>query len=216
MVSKGTNAMHTPSRLIKISFPHVSTEGVHTKVSTTVIPLSKSKENIYDSVSLFEKNRLRNMTLIIEPIIERALLTDIINLHNDDGIRDTIKIKEMARKIRSGSHILKPNDLPNIKLVKSTSGDYVLFDGHHSMLSYLSLGKVFLDELPYLFIVNQEGYVSDEEILVFFGEHSHKIPAKNWKDFVINWQASHDEQLCFRRQRNMGELFDSLSSLIRV
>jgi hypothetical protein len=49
----------------------------------------------------------------------------------------------MAEAIKSGKHILS-RGIPNIKLVKTGDGQLLLFDGHHSMLAYISTGKAYL------------------------------------------------------------------------
>jgi hypothetical protein len=49
---------------------------------------------------------------------------------------------------------------------------------------------------------------------VFFGSHANKIRNREWRSYVINWQAPINEQLCPRIQKNMGELYDALASKI--
>ncbi len=43
----------------------------------------------------------------------------------------------MVKQIRSGKDIISPNGLPNIKLVKTEQTEWILFDGHHSLLAYI-------------------------------------------------------------------------------
>ena len=43
----------------------------------------------------------------------------------------------MVKEIKSGNDILSPSGLPNIKLVKTEQSEWILFDGHHSLLSYM-------------------------------------------------------------------------------
>jgi hypothetical protein len=116
----------------------------------------------------------------------------------------------MVKEIKSGTDILSPSGLPNIKLVKTDQSEWILFDGHHSLLSYLISKRTYLHEIPHLVVENENGHVNNKEILVFFGMHSKKIDDSNWRKYVINWQAPKEGQLCKREQNNMGELLDSI------
>ncbi|MGB2986865.1 MAG: hypothetical protein WBE26_13415 [Phycisphaerae bacterium] len=118
----------------------------------------------------------------------------------------------MVQKIRSGNDILHAGGLPNVKLARSTRGERVLFDGHHSTLAHIACGRTFLDEIPHLEVYGEGGFVTDQDILAFFGPHSIKIRHRpeDWRHLVVNWQTSEEKQLCGRIQGNMGELFDSL------
>ncbi|MFH1664098.1 MAG: hypothetical protein ABH986_04810 [archaeon] len=142
----------------------------------------------------------------------KVLLRKIINLHNNNGIKNIPQITSMINQIKTGKDILSDLDLPNVKLVKTCNKKWVLFDGHHSMLAYMALGRKYLSEIPHLIIQNKNGYVKDSEILVFFGVHSKKLRALSWRDYVINWQQLKEKQLCRRVQENMGELFDSFKN----
>jgi hypothetical protein len=77
-------------------------------------------------------------------------------------------------------------------------------------------GRTHLHEIPYLVIEDENGYVNDKEIFVFFGMHSIQLNDSNWRKYVINWQAPKERQLCKREQNNMGELLDSISSFYKV
>ncbi len=79
------------------------------------------------------------------------------------------------------------------------------------MLAYIIGDKKFLNEIPHLIIENENGHVTDKEILVFFGIHSKKLKDSDWRKYVINWQAPKEKQLCKRMQRNIGELLDSIN-----
>ena len=129
-----------------------------------------------------------------EPII----LREVINLHNNNGIKDLDQIKLMVKEIKSGKDIISKNGFPNIKLVKTQNSEWVLFDGHHSLLSYMITGRTYLHEVPHIIVQNENGYVDDNEIHVFFGKHSGKLSESNWRQHVINWQASEEKQLCIR------------------
>ena len=50
------------------------------------------------------------------------------------------QIRTMVKQIKSGKEILSPRGLPNIKLVKTKQSEWILFDGHHSLLSYMIAG----------------------------------------------------------------------------
>jgi hypothetical protein len=117
----------------------------------------------------------------------------------------------MIQKIEQQKDILHPTELPNIKLVRTWKDERVLFDGHHTILAYMSVGRTYLDEVPHLVVANDgSGCVDDEEISIFYGEH--KIDG-DWRKYCINWQAEKGEQLCWRIQKSMGELFESISCL---
>jgi len=140
----------------------------------------------------------------------RIFLRTLINIHNDDGIKNMSQIADFSLKIKKGENILQPSGLPNIKLARLRSKDLLVFDGHHSLLAYMTAGKIFLDEIPHIIVSGKKGFLKNEEILIFWGQHASKIPAKNWRLFVINWQNPENKQICPRIQRNMGELFDAL------
>ncbi len=167
--------------------------------------------SIYDSVEIFKK--ISNPKFVLKEIKEKIPLKNIINLHNDTGIQSMARIKSMINDIKSGKEIFSDDGFPNIKLVKTKDNKWVLFDGHHSMLAYIAMGKRFLHEIPHMIVKNHDKeHVNDDEITVFFGEHGKNI--KDWKKHVINWQAEKEEQLCKRVQNNMGEVLDSIKESI--
>jgi hypothetical protein len=171
---------------------------------------------VYETVDVFEKNFFHNSfncRNILRPISSLKFpLKNIINLHNTDGIKDIFQIKKMILKIKQKRDILHPTELPNIKLVRIWENERVLFDGHHTVLAYMSVGRKHLDEVPHLVVANDNGSgcVDDEEISIFYGEHKLE---DDWRKYCINWQAKKEEQLCKRIQRNMGELFESINCL---
>ena len=194
-------------RIVKLIQPQNS-------VSVYKIPLKKNM-TIYGTVDFFRKkifSKTKKTNGETEKSSEQVLLRKIINLHNDNGIKDISQITSMINQIKSGKNILSDLGLPNIKLVRISSKEWVLFDGHHSMLAYMALGRNYLSEIPHLIIQNKNGCVKDSEILAFFGVHSKKLKALNWKKYAINWQQPEEKQLCKRIQENMGELFDSIKS----
>ncbi|MHC4673575.1 MAG: hypothetical protein ACYTBZ_13915 [Planctomycetota bacterium] len=116
----------------------------------------------------------------------------------------------MIRQILVGGDVLRASGLPNVRVVVTPENETVLFDGHHTVMAYMATGCRYLDEVPHLVVHNGKGRVADREILVFFGAHSNELTPSNWRDYVINWQAPADRQLCRRIQGSVGELFDSL------
>jgi hypothetical protein len=72
-------------------------------------------------------------------------------------------------------------------------------------------GRTYLHDIPHIVVEDENGHVDNKEILVFFGMHSKKLIDSNWRNYVINWQAPNERQLCKREQNNMGELFDSIN-----
>jgi len=191
---------------IKLSYPQ-SVSSVKTYLVNVPV------KNIYQAVNFFEKNVFSDkIKLKVKKINKKIPLKFIINLHNADGIKNIPQIKKMIQQIESEKDILHPSNLPNIKLAQTNRNELVLFDGHHSILAYMHADRKYLHELPYL-ILNKKGYVTDKDVVVFFGQHSSKLKA-NWRNYVINWQMPAKKQLCQRLQNNIGELFDSIKSLL--
>ena len=199
-------------KIIKIFYPLKSLDSVNTFSET----IPAFAEDIYKAVNFFEKSIFSaKIKLKIEKMGKKIPLRQIINLHNKDGIKDIPQIKRMIQQIKSEKDILHPSRLPNIKLVQTKENELVLFDGHHTILAYMSAGRKYLHELPHLIVLNEKEYITDKEILVFFGQHSSKLKEKNWRDYVINWQMPINKQLCKRDQKNIGELFDSIKSFLK-
>ena len=140
------------------------------------------------------------------------LLKNIINLHNDTGIQSVERIKSMIKSIKEGKEVISSEGIPNVKLVVSKDKGYVLFDGHHTMLAYMYCSKEYLHEIPHIIVEDEQGFTKNEEMKVFFGEHSKNA---DWKINTINWQASKEEQLCKRIHKNMGEVMHSISKALQ-
>ena len=202
-------------RLVKIIYPRTSKDGNFTYVSSLKVHFNKKSNTIYDTVDQCEKEFGSTIQETIKEVKKPVLLREVINLHNINGIKSMTQIRTMVKKIQCGKDILSPSGLPNIKLVATQQSEWVLFDGHHSFLSYMIAGRTYLHEIPHLVIEDENGYVNDTEILVFFGMHSSKFNESNWRKYVINWQAPKERQLCKREQNNMGELFDSISAVYK-
>ncbi|MCK4588950.1 MAG: hypothetical protein KAT77_00780 [Nanoarchaeota archaeon] len=174
--------------------------------------IQNTNKNIYEVVNFLEKKiSLNKMKLKREKVSHKIFLRKIINLHNIDGIKDkNSEIKEMIQEVKSYGEILYSTKLPNIKLLKIKKNKLILFDGHHSILTYMYFRRRHLHEVPHLIIFKEKGYVSEKEIFVFFGKHANKVKELGWEKCTINWQAPESKQLCRRRQKNIGELFDCI------
>lgn len=180
------------------------------------VPLPNRVTTIYNTVEIYEKQFFPRLQKNYIKIFPRILLRTLINIHNDDGIKNISQIANFALKIKNGKKLLHSSGLPNIKLARLRSRELLVFDGHHSLLAYMSAGKNFLDEIPHIIVLGKKGFLENEEILIFWGEHASKIPPKEWKLFVINWQNPENKQTCPRIHNNMGELFDALRKRIAV
>lgn len=198
-------------RLVKLIHPYKSKDGNFTCVSSVKVHLKNKSDTIYDTVDQFEKEVGSKIKETIKEVKEPVLLREIINLHNINGIKSMNQIRTMVKEIKSGNDILSPSILPNIKLVKTVQSEWILFDGHHSLLSYMIAGRTYLHEIPHLVIEDENCHVNNKEIPIFFGTHSKKLNDSNWRKYVINWQAPKERQLCKREQNNMGALLDSIN-----
>ena len=182
-------------RKVKISLPS------NNLVKTSEINIENNNDSIYQTINLLKKRA--NDLILKEEEIKLTKISEIINLHNSDGIKELSQINSMISTINSGKHVLD-NNLPNIKIVNSNN-NLILFDGHHSTLAYMSCKKIYLHEIPHIIVDEND----ENELLIFYGEHSKEI--KNWHHHVINWQQPKQKQLQLRIQKNMGELFDKLN-----
>ena len=127
----------------------------------------------------FEKDASLKLNETIKEVKKPVLLREVINLHNISGIKNVNQIRTIVKQIKNGKDILSPRGLPNIKLVKTKESEWILFDGHHSLLSYMIAGRKYLHEVPHFVVENSSGYVNDKEILIFFGLHSSKLNDSN-------------------------------------
>jgi len=196
---------------VKLIYPYKSKDGNLTRISSLKIHLENKNNTIYDTVDQVENEISSKIKETIKEVKKFVFLSEIINLHNNEGIKIMDQIRTMVKHIKSGKEILNPRGLPNIKLVKTKYSEWILFDGHHSLLSYMMAGRTYLHEVPHLIVENENGHVTDKEILIFFGIHSKILADSEWRNYVINWQAAKEKQLCKREQKNMGELFNSIS-----
>jgi len=198
------------NKFVKLVYPLAEKSLV--EVYTSRISFSQ-KETIYNIVDFFKEKIFLKFKLkkIRRKIKNNIQLSKIINLHDEDGV-DVKKIRSMIKQIESGHDILSDCGLPNIKLIKTKNNELVLFDGHHSLLSYICADKKYLSEVPHLIVQSENNYFSDNELHVFFGKHLVKLKNKNWRDYVINWNVSEKKQFCKRKRNNIGELYNSLIS----
>lgn len=184
--------------------------------SKSLVPSPNRTMTIYETVKIYEKKNFHHLRMTPINNSPRIFLRTLINIHNDDGIKNMSQIAHFSLKIKKGENILQPSGLPNIKLARLRLKDLLVFDGHHSLLAYMAAGKIFLDEIPHIIVSGKKGFLKNEEILIFWGQHASKIPSKDWKLFVINWQNPENKQTCPRKHNNMGELFDALQKRIAV
>ncbi|MHA2131073.1 MAG: hypothetical protein ACW99L_13985 [Promethearchaeota archaeon] len=198
-------------RFVKLIYPVKPKERNLTRISSLKVFLRNENSTIYNTMAQFEKELGSKLKETITEVKKPVLLREIINLHNINGIKNMNQITTMVEHIKDGKDVLSPLGLPNIKLVKTKQAEWILFDGHHSLLSYMIAGRIYLHEVPHFIVENESGHVNDKEILIFFGIQSKILNVSNWRKFVINWQAPKERQLCKREQKNMGELFNSLS-----
>ncbi|MBW2966536.1 hypothetical protein KY342_05520 [Candidatus Woesearchaeota archaeon] len=198
-------------RIIELFYP------TENNIKFYSLKLSHDKNiSIYDSIEVFKKNIAANPDFIHKEITEKIPLNNIITLHNTTGIQSISRIKSMIKDIKLKKDIFSDDGFPNIKLVKTKDNKWIIFDGHHTILAYMAIGKRFLYEIPHMIVKNQDKeHVSNDEIIVFFGEHKNKIKPEDWKNYTINWQAEKQKQLCKRIQNNIGELFESIKNKIK-
>ncbi|MBR9706652.1 hypothetical protein GOV14_06475 [Candidatus Pacearchaeota archaeon] len=178
---------------------------------TDLVMVPPYEETIYDALGFFEdeifaKSKFKCTKAKVKDEIQ---IKKIINLHDENGLKIK-KIKRLVRLIESGRHVFAKSGIPNIKLVKTNKNEWLIFDGHHTLVAYSLLNKKYLNEVPHLVIESRKDPFTDKQINVFFGKHSKKLENRNWRKYVINWNASFENQLAKRRRRNMGELINSI------
>jgi hypothetical protein len=163
-------------------------------------------------VDFFEQTLFPVLPRRIRPANERISLGQLMNMHNPEGMRDIPQIRGMLQQIKGCDDVLHATGLPNVKLVTTSRGEWVLFDGHHTTIAYMANGRRYLDELPHL-LVHHRGRepIPDSDILVVFGSHAPLLSTSIWRDYTINWQAPPEEQLAHRAQSSMRGLFDILA-----
>jgi hypothetical protein len=135
---------------------------------------------------------------------------EIMPVHNASGIKDRALIGSMSKLARD-SHIYQPDGIPNIKLVLAPNRKLLLFDGHHSLISYYRRGFKLLAEVPYLVVTGPNNApVSAEEISSFFPEKSRQKIMQQWSKYAVNWQLGAEGDIEPRQVSTIAELCDSL------
>lgn len=195
-------------RTLKLSLP---AEASLVKTFKVRIPITKKKMTIYETVDYFHDNVFSKGKALLkrDKVKNQVELGSLINLHNKSGMRSIIQIRSMLRAINSGKDVLHSNGMPNTRVVRTVKGEWVIFDGHHTALAYMIAGRRLLHEIPHMSIEDdEEGCVADEEIHAFFGWHAPELKGKDWREYVINWQAPEHDQVQKRDIKNMAELLD--------
>lgn len=201
------------ARRVRLSFP-AGLRDIVRECSITI----RSGSTVYDTIEVFRKDgfmRIRPVFHLMPArhVSRKVALASMINLHNADGVGRTGAIRGMVAKISAGREIVMGDGFPNIKAVRDSAGDYVVFDGHHALLAYMSAGRKHLHEVPHALVEGERGYVTLKDIRAFFGEHGNRIK-RDWKSYKINWRAPKAKQLCKAKDMNMGQLMSSMRTLL--
>lgn len=149
-------------------------KGMNFRVIKTKAFVPDGEISIYDTVKKFG-NREFDLISVTEHEVKKMALSQVVNLHNQAGIREPRQITAMSYAIKSGLDIYNENGIPNIKMALTCDEELLLFGDHHSILAYMATGKEFLEKIPHLLVYNENGYVENHEILPFFGEHYKKL-----------------------------------------
>ncbi len=176
------------------------------KTSEKVATLTLEATSPYTAI---EKIRGQWQALLTEgeSAFAKLKIRELLPLHNETGIRDPGQIKRMKVEVGRGEQILEKDNLPNVKLVVVPSGELLVFDGHHTLLSYLQQGKELLREIPFIAVSSKDyGPVTSGEIACFFPTFAKEKVSENWRKYVVNWQASGTQQLEERKVNTFEEL----------
>ena len=170
-------------------------------------PVEVSKQNIYKALEWFSGHFPNDLP---EPRPDNAVdidLATLVNLHNTEGVSNVQTMRELIGKIKNGKSIYNlDNGAPNVHLAH-VGGQWVVINGHHTIMAYLLCGMIKVAQLPYAIVENDiTGGISETEILAVLNEHTTKVLPSQWKDVVLDWSAPADQQLTSRVQKNMGEL----------
>lgn len=172
----------------------------------TVAQLKVQDDSPYQAVEKI-KNKWRLVLEKGESPFGKYKISEVLPIHNQTGIRDQSQIDRMRRSLTKGLNLLDRNELPNVKLVVAPDKKLLLFDGHHSLLTYFSHGKQLLQEVPYL-VVSNSGLkpVSSGTISYFFPDEARDLVKKNWENYTVNWHAQDGKLFEKRKVHSLKEL----------
>ncbi|MDP3992763.1 MAG: hypothetical protein Q8Q05_00925 [bacterium] len=170
-------------------------------------PAELSAQNIYKALEWFSQHFPDQLP---KPYSDKPVdieLATTINLHNVEGVSNVQTMRELTGKIKKGISIYNlDNGAPNVHLAHVGS-QWVVINGHHTIMAYLLCSASKVAELPYVIIENDTtGDISETEILAVFNEHAANISPNNWQNVALDWSAASEKQLTNRVQKNMGEL----------
>lgn len=173
-----------------------------------VIPSELGTESIYKKIDWFASSYKTLQGTGDKDEAVNLMLSEIVNIHNLDGVSNIQTVRELVAKIKRGIEIVDlKSGISNIQLVK-IGGQFVAINGHHTLIAYMFCGAKAVTDVPYLLLGDQ---TTPEEFLVVFGHHAPKINPEDWQQSVLNWAAADDQQVEPRRQKNMGELFKAFA-----
>ncbi|MCR4277549.1 MAG: hypothetical protein NUV80_05840 [Candidatus Berkelbacteria bacterium] len=172
-----------------------------------VVPKEISQQNIYKALEWFSQQFPDKLPEPHQDKYAVINLSTMVNLHNIEGVSNVQTMRELVGKIKNGKNIYNlDNGSPNVHLAHVGS-QWVVINGHHTIMAYLLCGATKVAQLPYAIIGNgPTGDISEDEILSVFNDHATKVRPNEWQDVVLDWSAPSDQQLTARNQKNMGEL----------
>ncbi|MDP2671494.1 MAG: hypothetical protein Q8P13_03505 [bacterium] len=182
------------------------TISIPTLMGVFVANFTTKKDSPYKIIERIKGNWKKDLTKK-KSFFADFSLGEAVPLHNKSGLRDLKQIEKLSEEIEKNTHIYGNRGLPNIKFVLGPNSKLILFDGHHSLLSYYLKGKKVLKEIPFI-VVSLENYapVGSSEIAFFFPEKARSEIVKDWEKYVINWQAEEESKLELRRVKTIFDL----------
>lgn len=170
-------------------------------------PTELSAQNIYKALEWFSQHFPNQLPDPRPDKLANIDLTTTINLHNIEGVSNVQTMRELIGKIRNGKSIYNlDNGAPNVHLAH-VGNQWVVINGHHTIMAYLLCGVSKIAQMPYAIIENNTtGDISETEILAVFNEHATKVSSNQWQEVALDWSAPSEKQLTIRVQKNMGEL----------
>jgi hypothetical protein len=110
-------------RNLLLSYPAKTKAQALVKKFTTRIlcPIvGNKKDSIYSSVQFFEREIFPSLSDKMKKsnVVERVLISGIINIHNKEGIKDLCQISRMKKAISMGKSICSDSGIPNVKIVR--------------------------------------------------------------------------------------------------